>query len=67
MTEEQFAKLGPLAREIVETDRLIEQERNTDVIDALYLRDLKRHAEFLKRRADALWGHQAKDRNAHDR
>jgi hypothetical protein len=56
MTDEQFARLGPLAREIVETDRLIEIERNADAIDGFFLRDLKVRRADLKRRADALWG-----------
>lgn len=63
MTDEQFARLGPLAREIVETDRLIEIERNSDVIDALFLRDLKKRAAELKRGAEALWGHRIKSDN----
>jgi hypothetical protein len=56
MTDEQFARLGPLAREIVETDRLIEIERSADAIDGFFLRDLKVRRADLKRRADALWG-----------
>jgi hypothetical protein len=58
MTDEQFASLGPLAREIVETDRLIEVERNADAIDAIFLRDLKVRRADLKKQADALWGGQ---------
>ena len=65
MTDEQFARLGPLAREIVETDRLIEVERNADAIDAFYLRDLKVRRTDLKREADALWGKQSSKGKTH--
>jgi hypothetical protein len=65
MTDEQFARLGPLAREIVETDRLIAVERSADAIDALFLRDLKARRADLKREADALWGRQSTRGKAH--
>ena len=55
MTEERFEWLGLLSRRIVETDRLIEQERNSDVIDVLYLGNLKARAAELKAEAQRLW------------
>ena len=54
-SEEQLEWLGLLSRRIFETDRLIEQERNSDVIDVLYLRDLKARAAELKAEAQRLW------------
>jgi hypothetical protein len=56
MTEERFEWLGLLSRKIVETDRLIEQERNSDVIDVPYLRDLKARAAELRAEAQRLQG-----------
>ena len=55
-SEEQLEWLGLLSRRIVETDRLIEQERNSDVIDVLYLGNLKARAAELKAEAQRLWG-----------
>jgi hypothetical protein len=54
MTEERFEWLGLLSRKIAETDRLIEQERNSDVIDVPYLRDLKARAAELRTEAQRL-------------
>ena len=56
MSEEQPEWFGLLSRKIVETDRLIEQERSSDVIDVLYLRELKARAAELKAEAQRLWG-----------
>ena len=56
MSEEQPEWFGLLSRKIVETDRLIEQERSSDVIDVLYLRELKARAAELKAEAQRLSG-----------
>ena len=55
MTEDQSKQLSLLSREIVETDRLIEQERNSDVMDVPYLRELKARAAALKAEAQRYW------------